>query len=423
METVFLQILNMSLKACWILAAAIAVRGPLKRLPKRVQCVLWSLAGIRMICPLSIASRFSPVVNEDIGAIRFVPDPQPRQDVSIVNISDSTVVSMHKVVSFETGLSRTHLFAVVWMIGIILLLLFAGYRWLNLKKRLSASVPCERSQSEEHVRICDDLESAFVFGLIGPIVYLPSGLNDISHGYVLAHETAHIKRRDHLLKPLAFILLVIHWFNPLVWMAYALFCRDLEMGCDEYVIKDLSKEERTEYVEVLFENSTGKRRTLLTPLAFGESDIKERVANIIEYRKPKLTRILMSVLLIAVLVFFLMTDSASATGSSFVSESGMRIRKVLFDNGVKYDVDLKYNVTVEDGEIVDVNVISLDISDLSKGDSWNGFNVQTEYGGTDCSVTAYYNIIKTIRIPFGSSPFIIKSEQYNESITLVTRLE
>ena len=308
MSEAFLKIVNMSVSASWLVLVVLALRFLLKKAPKWVNVLLWGLVAIRLICPISIESSLSLIPDWQIGMHDIVDDYQPAANGQVLD-SEGNVV-LEKELSTGTGAtgqildvdgdilverpldpvqvptdavpySRIHILSSIWLAGILIMSGHTLLSYFLLKRKVSTSIPVQKG-----VRQSEYVDSPFVLGVIHPIIYLPYGLNEQSMTHVIAHEQAHIRRKDHWWKPLGFLLLTVYWFNPLMWVAYILLCRDIELACDEKVIKDLGNAQRADYTQALIHCSVNRRIIAACPLAFGEVGVKERVRSIMNYRKP-----------------------------------------------------------------------------------------------------------------------------------------
>ena len=288
MSSLFLKIVNMSIAAGWLILAVIALRFLLKKAPKWSICLLWALAAVRLVCPFSIESILSLIPSaETVPAnIEMMQKPAIDSGIGVINEAVNPVVgSFAPDPTFVTSANPLQvlipLLACIWIAGIAIMLLYALISYRKLKKSVAASVP-----AGEGIMICDDLSSPFILGLFRPMIYLPSSMEGPTREYVLAHELAHIRRRDHLWKPLGFLILAVYWFNPLCWIAYILLCRDIEAACDEKVIRNMDKDAMAAYSQALLDCSSPRKRITACPLAFGEVGVKERVKNVLKYKKP-----------------------------------------------------------------------------------------------------------------------------------------
>ena len=310
MSAVFLKILNMSITAGWLILAVILLRALLKKAPKWVFCLLWGLVALRLVCPFSLESVLSLIPSRETipGDIARQAAPSIHSGISLVDKSLNPVISQTlgpgEIVTSANPLQvLIPLGAALWAAGILILLIYAFISYTKLRRSVAAGLPLEK-----HVYVCDQIKAPFILGFFRPRIYLPSSLGGETLKHVLAHERAHLRRRDHLWKPLGFLLLALHWFNPLCWLAYILLCRDIEGACDEKVIRDMDREQLADYSQALLDMSFPRRRIAACPLAFGEVGVKERVKGILNYKKPAFWVLLAAVLASGALAVCLMTD-------------------------------------------------------------------------------------------------------------------
>lgn len=288
MEEIFLRLLNMSISTGWIVLPIVILRKVLKKMPKAIRCVLWALVAIRLLIPITLESGFSliPSIETIPQNIMYEKQPTIHSGISFVNCYVNPVISdtfAHNVGDSVNPLQVVIFIATwVWIIGIVVMLLYAIYSYQRIYKRVLASIVLK-----ENIYVCDDIATPFILGMIKPRIYLPSDLEQDISIYVIAHEQAHIKRRDHWWKPLGFMLLTIYWFQPMLWIAYVLFSRDIELACDEKVIKELGEVEKKPYSKALLQCSISRKMIIACPLAFGEVGVKERVRNVLNYKKPR----------------------------------------------------------------------------------------------------------------------------------------
>ena len=300
MAEVFIKILNMSLTACWIILAAILFRILLKNSPKNIRFVLWALVGIRLVCPISFESMLSVIPTAEPISPTII---QPTTEVLPV-IIPGTVIQQAPVVSVEPIISTTqvvlNVLSTVWILGIAVMTAYSVISYLKIKAQIKISL-----KLKDNIYLCDNISSPFILGMIIPKIFLPSNLTESEKDSVIAHEIAHLKRYDHIWKPLGFAILTVYWFNPLIWVAYVLLCRDIELACDEKVIKKMDVSEKKKYSEALLSCSISRKAISACPLAFGEVDVKNRVKSIINYKRPMFWVIIVSVAVcIAVGIFF-----------------------------------------------------------------------------------------------------------------------
>jgi len=315
MEALFLKLVNMSISASWLVLAVVVLRILMKKAPKWMTCALWAMVAIRLVFPFSIESMFS-----------VIPDPEPippsviTNHTPIVAPADTPIASDTPVVSpgipmpgtqadAITPAGITELAATVWIVGVAVLLIYALVSYLLIRRKVSASL-----RLRENIYLCDYIESPFILGILRPRIYLPSSLDQSQWPHVLAHEQAHLHRRDHWWKPLGFSILCVYWFNPVLWLAYILLCRDIELACDERVIRDMDTRQKQDYTTALLECSMPRYLVAACPLAFGEVGVKERVKSVLNYKKPAFWIILIAlVLCIAAAVCFLTDPVGEST--------------------------------------------------------------------------------------------------------------
>ncbi len=314
MGDIFLKLLNMSIIAGWLILAVLCIRLLFRKIPKWVNCLLWGVVAIRLICPFSIESQFSilpstePIKSSTVveGEVQnYIPSIDSRLTIvkNTINpmltetfaYNESNSVAPLQVVTYAAGL--------VWCCGMVLLIICATGSAVKLHKLVKEAV-CVR----DNIYICDAVKSPFILGIFRPRVYLSSALREREMDYILAHESAHLKRKDHWWKALGYLLLCIHWFNPLCWMAYSLLCKDIELACDEKAAKDMTFHEKKEYSKVLLSCARQRSLIMVCPLAFGEVGVKERVNSVLNYKKPTLWIIIATVAVLVILTVCFLTN-------------------------------------------------------------------------------------------------------------------
>ncbi len=313
MDEVFLKLLNLSVQAGWIVLAVLAIRLILSRTraPKSLRCVLWGLVGLRLLFPFSLESVISLMPAKEIidtRTVRYDPAPTlhtgvPFLDGAVNPGFSQAFAPAPAAVSVNPLQVYCTIAGFVWLAGMAVMLGYFLFSALSLRRRVAGAVETERGVREASV-----VPSPFVFGFMRPVIYLPTGMDGESRGYVLAHERAHIKRRDYLIKPLAFLVLAVYWFNPLIWLAYILLCRDIELACDEKVLSELGPGAKKPYSQALLEAVTFHRHVAACPVAFGEGRLKGRVKNVLRWKKPALWVTALSLLLCAALAACFLTD-------------------------------------------------------------------------------------------------------------------
>ena len=301
MSAVFLKILNMSIPASWIAMIVLVLRLCLKRAPKWWNVLLWGLVAVRLMLPVSIESSLSLLPRAEVVRPAVIAPAVPG--------GAAPMIGGAAAVASDTAASSLSVWTIlgwVWLFGVLVLVLYTLVSTLRLRHQVREAVRLQGNiyQSEQ-------VASPFVLGILRPKVYLPYHMDSREAQHVLAHEQAHLRRGDHFWKPLGFLLLTIHWFNPLMWLSYAMLCRDIELACDEKVIRDLRREERADYMQALVACSVNRRRIAACPLAFGETGVKERVKSVMNYKKPTLWVMLLALALCVVLAGCFLTDPKS----------------------------------------------------------------------------------------------------------------
>ena len=322
MSAGFLKVLNISITAGWLVLAVIMLRFALKKAPKWIRCMLWAVVALRLMLPFTIESSFSllpsaePIRTEAAAAaVQAVPQEPSAVREHVVLRSGFTSVDnavnpvMARAAEYMAETGADVLAAVraaapwIWIVGVGAMLLYSGFSFLYMKHQVRASF-----EAEPGVYVCDEVHSPFILGVIRPKIYLPSGLDGQSRLNVLAHERAHIKRLDHLWKPLGFLLLSIHWFNPMIWAAFILLSRDIEFACDEKVIAQLDAEGKAAYSGTLLAVSRRRRAIAACPVAFGEVGVKERIRSVLCYKKSALWSVLAALLAVAAVAACFLTS-------------------------------------------------------------------------------------------------------------------
>ena len=309
----FSNILNVSIAASWMILAIIVLRFLMKKAPKWMHVVLWSFVAVRLLLPFSIESAFSLIPStETVPKELLVYEGDLLRDSAFLDVVTNPALSGPVSVEMGTTVDRVQISLVqmtpIWIAGIIVMLIHAVVSYLLLHRRVSTAVLLKNNiyQSE-------NVDTPFVLGIVKPRIFLPFRMDDKSMEYVIAHEMSHIRRKDHLWKPFGFILLAIHWFNPFMWLAYVLLCRDIELACDERVIREMNNEDRADYSQALVSCSVGRRRIAACPLAFGEVGVKKRVRSVMNYRKPAFWILAAAALSCVLLAVCFLTNPVSCT--------------------------------------------------------------------------------------------------------------
>ena len=318
MAAVFLKLLNLSISASWLVLAVLVLRLVSKRSPKWMNVLLWGIVALRLVLPFSIESALSLIPSAETvspAAVQFDPAPTITSGVSVIDNAVNPSLSEHfaavPTASVNPLYVWTEIAGWVWLIGLGAMLLYALVSYLRLRRRVSVSL-CVR----ENIYLCDAISSPFILGVVKPRIYLPSGLDEVQRQNVLSHERAHLTRRDHWWKPLGFALLAVYWFNPVLWLAYALLCRDIELACDERVIRTMDESAVKTYSTVLLACSMPRKAVITCPLAFGEVGVKERVKNALRYKKPAFWVVAASVAVCVVVAVCFLTNPPTDTDAA-----------------------------------------------------------------------------------------------------------
>lgn len=309
MTEVFLKLLNMSIAAGWLILVVIILRVLLKRVPKWTRFILWAFVAVRLVCPFSFESVFSLIPSAETvpQEIMYMKEPTIHTGVLAVNNIVNPLLAESMAPLPENSVNPvqvvTAVAANVWLLGLFGMLLYAVGSFFGIKRKVAASM-----RLSDKMYLCDYIETPFILGIIKPRIYIPSTLEKENITYVIAHEEAHMKRRDHLWKPLGFALLSVYWFHPLMWVAYVLLCRDIELACDERVIRELGEREKKSYSNALLTCSISRKRIVACPLAFGEVGVKERVRTVLNYKKPAFWMIVVAMLVCAAVAVCFLTN-------------------------------------------------------------------------------------------------------------------
>ena len=318
MAAVFLKLLNLSISASWLVLAVLVLRLVSKRAPKWVNVLLWGIVALRLMLPFSVESALSLIPSAETvspAVVQFDPAPTITSGVNIIDNAVNPALSEHfaaaPLASVNPLYVWTYLAGWVWLIGLGAMLLYALASYLRLRRRVSVSLPIQ-----DNIYLCDAISSPFILGVVKPHIYLPSGLDEVQRQNVLSHERAHLARRDHWWKPLGFALLAVYWFNPVLWLAYTLLCRDIELACDERVIRTMDESAVKTYSTVLLACSMPRKAVITCPLAFGEVGVKERVKNALHYKKPAFWVVAASVAVCVVVAVCFLTNPPTDTDAA-----------------------------------------------------------------------------------------------------------
>ena len=349
MTVLFITILNMSITASVVALAVMLVRIPLKKAPKIFSYALWGVVLFRLICPISIASSLSFMPTSSTAIPQNIvssQNPAIRTGLQFVDAPINAVIgtTITPIIQ-DNNTSPIYMFleiaGYVWLIGFAIMTLFAIISYVRLKRRVYYA-----TLIRDNIFETDRINTPFVLGFINPKIYVPIGLDTSQHEYILKHEQTHIKRLDYIIKPFAFIVFALHWFNPFMWVAYILMAKDIEMSCDEAVLRNTDKDIRSAYSSTLY-NLSVKRSILLSPLAFGESNAKSRIRNVVHFKKPSTLLIIISCLFMSIFLL------------------GFSLNKVAI--GVTDNVEIRYDnsTTFNENEIKSaINTVLLEFEDF-----------------------------------------------------------
>lgn len=287
MEGVFIRLLNMSIAASWLILAVLLLRAIFRKAPKSIRRILWALLGIRLVLPVSFESVLSLIPSPETVSpdILYAQSPGIHSGISAFNTYVNPVISESLAPAAGAVVNPAQVIAsvasAVWIAGMAAMALYGVISYILLRSKVAAAVPLRDNlwQSEA-------VASPFVLGLFRPRIYLPFAMDEESLAFAVVHENAHIRRRDHWIKPMGFLLLTVYWFNPLIWLSYILLCRDIELACDERVVKEMDAEDKKAYSKALLTCSVSRRSVAACPVAFGGADVKERIKHVLNYKKP-----------------------------------------------------------------------------------------------------------------------------------------
>ena len=317
MNELFLKIINMSISASWLVLVVLILRFVLKKAPKWVNILLWGIVAIRLICPFSFESALSLIPSAETFPEKVISGPSFDVQTGITPVDNRINDYLGDryfegvTVPANNGNNIMTILTIVWTIGILLLVAYTVISYWRLRRKVDTAV-----RYKDNIFQSENVKSPFVLGIIKPRIYLPFNMNGQDLEHVVAHEQAHIHRKDHWWKPFGFLLLTIHWFNPLVWLAYVLLCRDIELACDEKVIKELGNEQRADYTQALVACSVNRRMIAACPLAFGEVGVKDRVKSVMNYKKPAFWGVVLAVIVcVFVAVCFLTNPVTENNGT------------------------------------------------------------------------------------------------------------
>lgn len=361
MSALFLKIVNLSITASWLILVIILIRPIMKKVPKWIQCALWVLVAVRLVCPFSIESMFSLIPSSEPIPQSIEMERLPAQITNPVvgkNLTTVVSASVNPMQILITGLSY------LWVLGIIVMLGYAIFSYFRLKRVTRVFI-----EMGDNIRACDEVKSPFILGVLRPIIYLPSSYEGETLDYVLLHEKAHLRRHDNLWKPLGYVILAIYWFNPLCWAAYILLCRDIEMACDEKVVCELDKEGKAAYSQALLNCSFPQKRIVVSPLGFGEVGVKQRVKSILNYKKPTFAIILFGIVMVIIVAVLFLTNPNSEKDIKQTSETDSLVEGTEAENMIEENVAHSIEFKPSDIQSLSEAAVVLENGDIYKIDN------------------------------------------------------
>ena len=308
MEMIFLDLINLSITASWLILAVLLMRLVFRKAPRWIFCVLWGLVALRLICPFSLASALSLIPSAQTlpQEILTTASPEIHSGIGGVDWLVNPILSGALAPAPGDSVNPTQVWSFVlsrlWAAGAAAVLLYGVVSYLILRRRMATA-----TLLQDHIKQSERVGSPFVLGLFRPTIYLPYTLAEADREYVIAHEQTHIRRKDHWWKLAGFVLLAVYWFHPLLWVAYLLLCRDMELACDEKVVRGMEKEKRRAYAEALLRCAARRQGMAVCPLAFGEIGVKSRIKNVMKYKEPARWIIVLTIIAAAAAAVCLMT--------------------------------------------------------------------------------------------------------------------
>ncbi|MBQ2903513.1 MAG: hypothetical protein IJE48_03875 [Clostridia bacterium] len=392
----FFWVINTSISASFLVAAIVILRLVLKRAPKAIFVVLWGLVAIRLICPFTIESALSLIPSaETIPTEQFMYQEVQHDDYNLA-IVDNPVYP--EAVTYTTGPvdsagMKSVVYYLAWIYGAGAMLVYAAISYFIVRRRVRISAPLR-----DNIRLCDGIKTPFILGIIKPHIYIPSDMSEQDTEFVIAHEKAHLSRCDHLWKPLGFLLLSFHWFNPVMWVAYILLCRDIELACDEKVIRNLGTEIKKPYSEALLNCSVPRKMIAACPLAFGEVGVKQRIKSVLNYKKPAFWIIIIAVVAsVAVAVCFMTTPTGAGLETVYegLLEENYRISVVSGKNS--YNISSPAAIEEATGYLREIRISKAPISDSRSEDRASDYQILFYYNTENSEQHTAMNISDDFR--------------------------
>lgn len=318
LQKLFLSVLNLSITASYVILFVVVARFLLKRTPKIFSYTLWAIVLFRLVSPFTFSSAFSflKAVTPSSGKMEYIPSDvgmmgQPQIDIGISGVNsivNHSLPAATPYASVNPMQITIFILSVIWILGVLTVMIYSVASYLLLKQKVRTAVLLQGNIFE-----CENISTPFVLGIINPKIYLPIGLSETEQSYIVKHEQIHIRRFDYIIKPIAFLVLCVHWFNPLVWLSFVLMSRDMEMSCDEQVIKELGTDIKKNYSTSLLSLAVNRKMISGSPLAFGETGAKGRIKNVLSYQRPAFWVMVMAVIAVVVIGIGLLANPKAAS--------------------------------------------------------------------------------------------------------------
>ncbi len=395
MGEIFSNLLNISVTAIYIILATVLVRTIFRNMPRKYLCLLWGITGLRLALPFSIESALSLIPSRETFTVNPYSSRAVHMNSGLPAVDSAVNEYIYNVeigwvhVPFDNPepviTSKWDTLAYIWLAGTVIILLYGIISYIRVKRSVSTAVLLEGN-----VMQCETVKSPFILGIFKPKVYIPFDIDEATRNYVIAHENAHISRFDHITKPLSFLILAVYWFNPFVWLAYILFCRDVEKACDEKVVDSMDGESRKAYATALLQCAAGHRRITASPLAFGEVSVKGRIKSVMNYKKPAFWVIVISVVVCVIAAVCFLTSPETPNEKFY--DNGQRVKITAETNG--FVTEEKYIILKagQNTELSNGTKFTVIYNNLQTGEinvALDGTPLENKFGKFPGSVTFY----------------------------------
>ena len=330
MTKLFLTLLNIGIKAGWLILAVLLLRVILRKAPRWTVCLLWGVVALRLVFPFPIESVFSliPSAQTVPMEIERMEKPEVYTGIGFVDEHVNPVITSQMAPEVEESVNPMQIIiwvaALVWIVGIVLFQTYTLVSYMELRRKVRISIPFRSNRQLEwgenlkiyrKIYVCDQMKSPFILGILNPKIYLPAGMDEAAYENIIQHEATHLKHGDQFWKPLGYLLMSVYWFQPLSWVAYAFFCKDMELACDERATMGMRKAEKASYCQTLLACSTNRQILAACPVAFGEVGVKERVKHVLNYKKPAFGIVLVACVVCIVTVVCFLTNPKVENGN------------------------------------------------------------------------------------------------------------